>query len=169
MTVATNSREQKKLLLKALEKTGGDPAVADLQLHDFGYRGVSSVESAAIGGAGHLVSFQGTDTLAAIICIKHYYGGGLALIPGINVTVPVPGISIPAAEHSTITSWGREHELDAFRNMLTSYPEGVVAVVSDSYNVFKAITELWGGELKDLIKKRGETGGRLVVRPDSGE
>lgn len=169
MTVATNSREQKKVLLKYLSQTGGDPNVADLQLHDFGYRGVSSVESAAIGGAGHLVSFQGTDTLAAIICIKHYYGGGQALIPGINVTVPVPGISIPAAEHSTITSWGREHELDAFRNMLTSYPEGVVAVVSDSYNVFKAITDLWGTELKDLIKSRGPKGGRLVVRPDSGE
>jgi len=169
MTVATNSMEQKKVLLKYLADTGGDPGVADLQLHDFGYRGVSSVESAAIGGSGHLVSFHGTDTLAAIICIKHYYGGGTTIIPGINVEVPVPGISIPAAEHSTITSWGRDHEVDAFRNMLTQYPEGVVAVVSDSYNVFKAITELWGGELKDLIKKRGETGGRLVVRPDSGE
>eukprot|EP00325_Prymnesiales_sp_UTEX-LB-985_P022999 CAMPEP_0174719746 /NCGR_PEP_ID=MMETSP1094-20130205/31868_1 /TAXON_ID=156173 /ORGANISM="Chrysochromulina brevifilum, Strain UTEX LB 985" /LENGTH=479 /DNA_ID=CAMNT_0015920105 /DNA_START=54 /DNA_END=1493 /DNA_ORIENTATION=- len=169
MSVATNSRAQKLVLLKHLSDTGGDAGVADLQLHDFGYRGVSSVESAAIGGAGHLVSFNGTDTLACIICIKHYYGGGKCVIPGINVEVPVPGISIPAAEHSTITSWGRDNELAAFRNMLTSYPEGVVAVVSDSYNVFKAITDLWGTELKDMIKKRGETGGRLVVRPDSGE
>jgi nicotinamide phosphoribosyltransferase len=169
MTVATNSRMQKQVILKALEETGGNATDANYMLHDFGYRGVSSVESAAIGGAGHLVSFQGTDTMAAIICIKHYYGGGKAIIPGINVEVPVPGISIPAAEHSTITSWGREGELAAFRNMLTQYPEGVVAVVSDSYNVFKAITELWGTELKDLIKGRAATGGRLVVRPDSGE
>ena len=166
MTVATNSREQKKLLLKALAATGGDPSNADLQLHDFGYRGVSSVESAAIGGAAHLVSFQGTDTMAALICVKHYYKGGEALIPGINVTVPVPGISIPAAEHSTITSWGREGELDAFRNMLTQYPEGVVAVVSDSYDIFNACSNLWGKELKEMIKNRK---GRLVVRPDSGE
>jgi len=166
MTVATNSREQKKLLLAALKSTGGEAAIADLQLHDFGYRGVSSVESAAIGGAGHLVNFQGTDTMAAIICIKHYYQGGEALIPVVNVTVPVPGISIPAAEHSTITSWGREGELEAFKNMLTQYPEGVVAVVSDSYDIFNACTNLWGKELKEMIRTRK---GRLVVRPDSGD
>lgn len=168
MTVATNSLQQKKVILEYLKKTGGDPAGADLMLHDFGYRGVSSVESAAIGGSAHLTSFNGTDTLAAIICIKHYYGGGSTSL-GPEITLPVPGISIPAAEHSTITSWGREGELDAFRNMLTQYPDGIVAVVSDSYNVFEAIKTLWGKELKDLIKKRGETGGRLVVRPDSGD
>mmetsp|Transcript_30880 Transcript_30880/g.80615 ORF Transcript_30880/g.80615 Transcript_30880/m.80615 type:complete len:404 (-) Transcript_30880:704-1915(-) len=167
MTVATNSREQKRVILKALKETGGQPENADLQLHDFGYRGVSSVESAAIGGAGHLVSFQGTDTMASLICIKHYYNGGEALIPPpVNVTVPVPGISIPAAEHSTITSWGRDGELKAFENMLDQYPEGVVAVVSDSYDVFNACTNLWGKALKEKIRTRK---GRLVVRPDSGD
>jgi len=166
MTVATNSREQKMVLLKALKMTGCDTAAADLQLHDFGYRGVSSVESAAIGGAGHLVSFQGTDTMAALVCVKHYYKGGEALIPVVNITVPVPGISIPAAEHSTITSWGRERELEAFDNMLTQYPEGVVAVVSDSYDIFNACSELWGKKLKEKIRTRK---GRLVVRPDSGD
>ena len=170
MTVATNSREQKKVLLQALKASGGDPTAADLQLHDFGYRGVSSVESAAIGGAGHLISFHGTDTLAAIICIKHYYEGGVTKL-GPDLTLPVPGISIPAAEHSTITSWGRDRELEAFKNMLEQYPEGIVAVVSDSYNVYEAISTLWGKELKDLIKARGQRTQpcRLVVRPDSGD
>merc|ERR1719453_2308368 len=150
MTVATNSREQKRVILKALKETGGQPENADLQLHDFGYRGVSSVESAAIGGAGHLVSFQGTDTMASLICIKHYYEGAVCPMPPENkIMLPVAGISIPAAEHSTITSWGREGELQAFDNMLTQYPEGLVAVVSDSYDVFNACEKLWGGELKD--------------------
>ena len=140
------------------------------QLHDFGYRGVSSVESAGIGGAAHLVSFWGTDTLAALLTVKHYYGGEKIVLPvgpeGSLVDVPVAGSSIPAAEHSTITSWGREGELEAFKNMLTQYPEGLVAVVSDSYNVYEAMTTLWGKECKEMIKNRK---GTLVVRPDSGD
>jgi nicotinamide phosphoribosyltransferase len=128
-----------------------------------------SAQSAAIGGAGHLVNFWGTDTMAAILMIKHYYGGGeVPLIPGMD-PIPVPGISIPAAEHSTITSWGRDGELAAMRNMLTQYPDGLVAVVSDSYDVFNACKNYWGKELKELIMSRPQPGGRLVVRPDSGD
>lgn len=82
------------------------------------------------------------------------------------MTLATPGLSIPASEHSTITSWGREGELDAFRNMLTSYPTGLVACVSDSYDVFAACTKLWGSDLKEMIKNRD---GTLVVRPDSGD
>ena len=57
---------------------------------------------------------------------------------------PMAGFSIPAAEHSTITAWGREGELDAYDNMLRQYPTGLVAVVSDSFDVFRACSELWG-------------------------
>jgi len=168
MTVATNSRMQKKMLVKSLKETGSDPSNADLQLHDFGFRGVSSVESAAIGGAAHLVNFNGTDTMAACVMIKHYYGGGSTTLqlPDGPLTLPVPGISIPAAEHSTITSWGRENELAAFENMLDQYPEGLVAVVSDSYDIYNACSNLWGKALKEKVKNRK---GRLVVRPDSGD
>ena len=81
------------------------------------------------------------------------------------------GHSIPASEHSTITSWGVEHEVDAMKNMLLQYPSGLVACVSDSFDVFKACREYWGDELKELIKGRisGDSWGRLVVRPDSGD
>jgi nicotinamide phosphoribosyltransferase len=79
---------------------------------------------------------------------------------------PNAGYSVPASEHSTMTSWGRAGEVDAYRNMLTKYPSGVVSIVSDSYDVFNACENLFGGDLKDMIEKRG---GRLVVRPDSGE
>jgi len=166
MTVATNSREQKKIIFDAFTKTEPEAAIVDniginFKLHDFGYRGVSSVESAGIGGAAHLINFWGTDTVAAMLVLKYYYGGGTC-----GPLSKAPGMSIPAAEHSTITSWGREGELDAFKNMLTQYPTGLVAVVSDSYDVYKACSELWGTELKSMIEGRD---GTLVVRPDSGD
>ncbi len=153
-TVATLSREIKKIIKGFLERTG-DPALLPFKLHDFGYRGVSSEETAAIGGAAHLVNFMGTDTVAGIILLQDYYH-----------TKSMPGFSIPASEHSTITAWGKEQELDAYRNMLTAYPEGLVACVSDSYNIYNACEKLWGELLKPDIQQRN---GTLVIRPDSGD
>lgn len=71
--------------------------------------------------------------------------------------------------YSTITTWGKDGELEAFRNMLTRFPTGLIACVSDSYDIWNACENLWGEKLKSLIEKRGENGGVLVVRPDSGE
>lgn len=151
-TVSTVSREIKKVILAALERSG-DPADIRFKLHDFGFRGVSSVESAAIGGAAHLVNFMGTDNVMGARLAMEYYAASM------------PGFSIPAAEHSTITSWGSEHEVDAFRNMLTQFPKGLVSVVSDSYDIYCACRQYWGKDLKDLVMARE---GCLVVRPDSG-
>ena len=153
-TIASLSRQQKKYIKASLEKSADSIDGLPFKLHCFGFRGVSSVESAGIGNAGHLVNFMGTDTLAGILVAKKYYN------------CPMAGFSIPASEHSTITSWGKEHELDAMRNMLEQYPTGLVACVSDSFNIYKACEEYWGTELKDMILKRD---GCLVVRPDSGE
>lgn len=153
MTVATQSRAMRKLLLASLERTG-DPSLIDFKLHDFGFRGSTSVESAGIGGAAHLVNFKGTDTTEALLMLREYYSEEMA------------GFSIPASEHSTITSWGREHEVDAYRNILEQFPSGLVACVSDSYNIFEACRSLWGGTLRDQVLARD---GCLVVRPDSGE
>lgn len=152
MTVGTLSRDFKADILEYLVRTGR-PELVDYKLHDFGYRGVSSTESAAIGGAAHLVNFKGTDTMAALHLIRQYYGDYCV------------GHSIPASEHSTITSWGKDHEGDAFENMLDQYPEGLVACVSDSYDIGAAVDHLWGERLHDKVKTRN---GALVVRPDSG-
>jgi nicotinamide phosphoribosyltransferase len=152
-TVATQSYAMKKVLLQYLHETG-DPLLIDFKLHDFGYRGVTCPEQAAIGAASHLVNFQGTDTIAGLELLGEYYDEFCA------------GFSIPASEHSTITSWGREHEVDACRNMLTQYPEGYVACVSDSYDIFNCCENIWGGVLKDEVLARD---GVLVVRPDSGD
>ncbi|XP_064632487.1 nicotinamide phosphoribosyltransferase-like isoform X2 [Lineus longissimus] len=156
MTVATNSRYQKEAIARNLDETADSLAGLQFKLHDFGYRGVSSVETAGIGGAGHLVNFRGTDTIAALLTAKKYYN------------CPLAGYSIPAAEHSTITTWGKDGEVEAFRNMLTQFPTGSVAVVSDSYDIWNACANIWGGELKDLVVARGGHGA-LVIRPDSGE
>jgi nicotinamide phosphoribosyltransferase len=152
-TVATQSRAMKKVILKYLDKTG-DPGLIDFKLHDFGFRGVTCPEQAAVGGAAHLVNFMGTDTVAGLVLLRKFYGEMIA------------GFSIPAAEHSTITSWGRDHEVDACRNMLTQYPTGLVATVSDSYDIFNCCANIWGGVLKEEVLARD---GVLVVRPDSGD
>ena len=47
---------------------------------------------------------------------------------------------------------GRENEARAYENMLTQFPEGAVAVVSDSYNVYEACEKLWGGELRARLR-----------------
>ena len=154
-TVATQSWHIKQVIKEYLEKTG-DPSLIDFKLHDFGARGVSSLESAAIGGAAHLVNFMGTDTISGLLFARQYYGADMA------------GFSIPAAEHSTITSWGRDGEVDAYRNMLNQFakPASVLAVVSDSYDIFNAASKLWGEELRQQVIDSGAT---VVIRPDSGD
>jgi nicotinamide phosphoribosyltransferase len=157
VTVATISWHAKQTIRQFLERTSDDPVgQLPFKLHDFGARGVSSAESAALGGAAHLVNFLGTDTVSALLAAKAYYHEAMA------------GFSIPAAEHSTITSWGREHELSAYRNMLKTFakPGAVVAVVSDSYDIYHAIREHWGKTLKAEVIASGAT---LVIRPDSGD
>src|SRR5271155_3467606 len=153
ITVATLSRAIKQIIGEALVRTG-DPSQLSFKLHDFGFRGVSSRESAAIGGAAHLFNFLGTDNLAAIELLQQYYGADMA------------GVSIPASEHSTITAWGREHESEAYENILDNVPEGIVACVSDSYDIYNAVRNLWGGALREKILQRN---GTLVIRPDSGD
>ncbi|XP_077985924.1 nicotinamide phosphoribosyltransferase-like [Glandiceps talaboti] len=157
LTVATNSRAQKLVIAKYLSETADNLEGLPFKLHDFGFRGSTSVESAAIGGAAHLVNFLGTDTIAGLVCAKKYYN------------CPIAGFSIPAAEHSTVTSWGKTGEVNAFRNMLQQFPTGLVAVVSDSYDIWHACEKVWGQELREMVIKRGKDGGTLVIRPDSGD
>jgi nicotinamide phosphoribosyltransferase len=157
VTVATISWHAKQTIRQFLERTSDDPeGQLPFKLHDFGSRGVSSLESAAIGGAAHLVNFLGTDTVSALLYAKAFYHA------------PMAGYSIPAAEHSTITSWGREGEVDAYRNMLAQFakPGALVAVVSDSYDIYHAITEHWGTTLRQQVIDSGAT---VVIRPDSGD
>lgn len=157
VTVATNSYECKQIIRKYLEQTS-DNVETELpfKLHDFGARGTTSLESAAIGGAAHLVNFMGTDTVSGALAAMKFYGSAM------------PAYSVPAAEHSTITSWGRENEAKAYSNMFDVFgkPGAIVSVVSDSYDIYNAVENIWGGELREKVIASGAT---LVVRPDSGD
>jgi nicotinamide phosphoribosyltransferase len=153
-TVASNSYASRRAIRGYLEKTG-DVSGLDFKLHDFGARGVSSMESAGLGGLAHLATgAMGTDTVSALLAARKYYAADMA------------GFSIPAMEHSTVTSWGRENEVESYRNMLKLYgkPGAIFAAVSDSYNIYEAC-KMWGTELKQAVIESGAT---LVVRPDSG-
>lgn len=153
ITVATQGRAIKQIILAALERTG-DPGLINFKLHDFGFRGVSSPESAAWGGAAHLVNFLGTDTVAALTLLRDYYD------------ISCAGYSIPASEHSTMTAWGEENEIEAFRNMIHTYGNcPLYACVSDSWNIMRAC-DIWGIDLKDEVL---QATGTLVIRPDSGD
>lgn len=155
-TVATQSWSIKQLIKKALEKTG-DPSGLAFKLHDFGARGVSSWESSGLGGCAHLFNFMGSDTITGALYARRYY-----------LTDAMPAFSIPAAEHSTITPFGRKGEAAAYRNMIQKFskPGSIYAVVSDSYDIFNACENIWGKELKAEVIAGG---GMLVIRPDSGD
>lgn len=157
ITVATNSRIQKQIIHQYLKDTNDNLDQLHFMLHDFGYRGASSVESAAIGGASHLVNFKGSDTVAALALLRKYYNS------------PMAGFSGVANEHSTVTTWGRNGEVDAFRNMFEAFPDGGIGCVSDSYDIWKCCENIWGEELKDVVIKRGKMGGFVGIRPDSGD
>jgi nicotinamide phosphoribosyltransferase len=156
-TVATLSREVKKII-SAYYKDTASPAAMNaiaLALNDFGFRGVSSVESASLGGAAHLLNFRGSDNIMGSVLIQRYYH-----------TDEVYGLSVPATEHSICTLLGEKGELEVFRHILRTFPTGTISCVSDSYDILRACSEYWGTDLKDLVLGRD---GVLVIRPDSGD
>lgn len=154
-TVATLSWHCKQILLKYLNQTADTNDCLDYQLHDFGARGVSSYESASLGGMAHLVNFKGTDTLAAVLAASRCYDE------------PMAGRSVPATEHSTIISWGQDNEEAAYRHILKEHnkQDNKVSIVCDSYNIWHALKGLFAGSLKSDVESNQ---GLLIIRPDSG-
>ena len=153
-TSATLAKKFRKVLDAAAERTGATAERVDFQAHDFSARGMSSFESSAASAAGHLLSFRGTDTCDARRWIDRYYGGDYT------------ASSIPATEHSVMsagTAWLGEFE--TFERLLDLYPTGTIAIVSDTYDLWRVCTE-YLPRLKDKILARD---GKLVIRPDSGD
>lgn len=155
-SVASNARRLRNIIFPMLEKTADDPhALIASSVHDFGARGVGSMEMAAIGGAAHLTHFDRTDTVTGVLYARTFYGAEMA------------GRSYPASEHSTMTAWGADHEADAFANMVEQFSgQGTYAVVSDNYDIDNAVSDIWGKQLREKVL---DAGGRLIVRPDSGD
>ena len=153
-TSATIAYRYRKLLEDAAYAQGGPVDFVQWQGHDFSMRGMENPEAAALSGAGHLLSFTGTDTIPAIQLLEDYYGG-TGLIGG----------SVAATEHSVMCAGGMESEEQTYDRLLDLYPGGILSVVSDTWDLWKVINEILPG-LKDKIMARE---GKLVIRPDSGD
>lgn len=155
-TSATQAKRMRDLLVKWDAATGGDGSGVDFQLHDFSFRGLSSIESAASSGAGHLLSFLGSDSLVAKDYAKKHY----------DAVEPI-ALSVPATEHSVMCAGGetQAEEFGTYERLLKLYPSGIVSVVSDTWDLWNVITN-YLPRLKDQILARD---GKLVIRPDSGD
>jgi nicotinamide phosphoribosyltransferase len=156
MVVATTSFHYREIVEKYFHDTVPEDmhGLKPFMVHDFGYRGDSSEEGAALSGMCHLANFLGSDTVPARKFAKRYY----------NATEPIM-LSVPASEHSVMCSFGRENEIDGFRHMMNLYPTGIVSIVSDTFNLWNVLTH-FVDELKSQILSRN---GKVVFRPDSGD
>ena len=156
-TSATLAYSYRKVLNDYAIKTTGSTSGVEFQGHDFSMRGMSSEQSATVSGAGHLLSFKGTDTIPSILFLEKYYNG--------NIEKTLIGASIPATEHSVMCSYGQENEKDLLTHLLTEvYPTGLFSAVCDTWDFWKLVSE-YLPELKETIMSRD---GKLVIRPDSG-
>ncbi len=157
-TSATMAFQYRKILEEYVAKTGGDPEFVNWQGHDFSFRGMAGLEAAMMSGAGHLLSFTGTDTIPAIDFLEEYYGA--------DVDKELVGGSVSATEHSVMCMGTQHDEIGTFRRLITeTYPAGIVSIVSDTWDYWKVITEFIP-KLKSEILARD---GKVVIRPDSGD
>lgn len=194
MTSATIALQYRKILDRWAEKTCDDNSHVDYQGHDFSMRGLTSLNCAASSGAGHLLSFKGTDTIPAILWLEQYYNA-----KNVNGSV---GCSIPATEHSVaetniieiqemlekgehitkimghlpsqeiIDLWENPKidkrmlaEIVYFDRLLHVYPSGFFSYVADTYNLWSVLTDILPVMKKYIILRDG----RVVIRPDSGD
>jgi nicotinamide phosphoribosyltransferase len=157
-TSATIAHTYRKILDQYAIETTGSTAGVEFQGHDFSMRGMSSLDAAAHSGAGHLLSFVGTDTIPAINYLEEYYNA--------NIEKELVATSIPATEHSVMCAYGETDEFELFKSLMTEiYPSGFFSVVSDTWDFWKVVGE-YIPKLKEEILGRD---GRVVIRPDSGD
>jgi len=156
-TSATTAWRYRKLLQDAAIRTGSAQEFVGFQGHDFSFRGMAGPEAAALSGIGHLLFFEGTDTMPAIDLVEDFYK-------------PVDdshliGASVAATEHSVMCAGGELGEYETFEHLLDLYPSGIVSVVSDTWDLWHVLTDILP-KMGDRIKGRD---GKLVIRPDSGD
>jgi nicotinamide phosphoribosyltransferase len=117
-------------------------------------RGLDSIDATISSGLGHLTSFSGSDSLPAIFGARKFY----------NEEGFVAG-SVNATEHSVMCAGSKEDEVGTFRNLMETYPTGILSIVSDTWDLWKVCTEHIV-TLKEEILARD---GKVVIRPDSGD
>lgn len=157
-TSATIALEYRKILTRYAEKTGSDLEFINWQAHDFSFRGMAGIEAASMSGAGHLLSFTGTDTIPAIDFLEDYYEA--------NAETELIGGSVAATEHSVMCMGTKENEINSFKRLIQDvYPKGIVSIVSDTWDFWQVI-DVFMPKLRNNILERD---GKVVIRPDSGD
>jgi nicotinamide phosphoribosyltransferase len=158
ITSATTAFQYRKRFDEYAEKTGYDKGFIQWQGHDFSFRGMSGNEDSLLSGAGHLLSFTGTDTIPAIDFLEKYYNA--------NSDLELIGGSVPATEHSVMCMGEEESEINTFKRLIIElYPNGIVSIVSDTWDFWKVMTEYLPSLKSEILARDG----RLVIRPDSGD
>ena len=161
-TIASMDYEVKTFLKNAYEHTGADMNLLPFALHDFGGRGVTCAEQAEVGGAAHLVNFMGSDTIEGVRAANYYYGTkeGMA------------AYSVPATEHSVQCSFSLDDDtgsgdIEYLRHQIKTLakPGGIVSIVIDGYDVYRAAEMLCTQLNEDIIASKA----KVVFRPDSGD
>jgi len=154
---ATIAFEYRQILQDYALRTNGDTTGVPFQGHDFSMRGMGSLEAAKSSGAGHLLSFTGTDTIPAILYLEDHYHA--------NIETELVGTSIPATEHSVMCAHGRD-EMASYRYLIKEvYPSGFVSIVSDTWDLWSVLDVVIRGLKEDIMSRDG----RVVIRPDSGD
>ena len=157
-TSATIAKHYRKILDQYAEQTSSQPDFVNWQGHDFSMRGMSGIEAAVSSAAGHLLSFTGTDTIPAIHFLEKYYNA--------NSDKELIGGSVAATEHSVMCMGTTEGELETFKRLICDvYAKGVLSIVSDTWDLWKVLTEYLPLLKKEIIARDG----KVVIRPDSGD
>ena len=155
---ATIAKQYRLVLDKYANETSSIPEFVDWQGHDFSMRGMGGIEAAVTSAAGHLLSFSGTDTIPAIEFFEEYYNA--------NSDVELIGGSVAATEHSVMCMGTTEGEYETFKRLICDvYPKGIVSIVSDTWDLWKVLTDYLPKLKQEIISREG----KVVIRPDSGD
>lgn len=149
-TNATIARQFRKVGDVYAELTADSKDFLDYQFHDFSQRGQHGDQAAVLSGIAHLTSFKGTDVIPAVVEVKEVWGEE-------NV-----GGTVLATEHSVMEAYG-VNQYDAYKRLIVENPNGILSVVSDTYDYWEVIDEVLPAH-KELVMQRN---GKLVIRPDS--
>ena len=155
---ATIAKQYRKILDKYANETSSALEFVDWQGHDFSMRGMGGLEAATVSSAGHLLSFTGTDTIPTIDFLEDYYNA--------NSDTELVGGSVAATEHSVMCMGTNTGEQETFKRLITEvYPNGIVSIVSDTWDLWKVLTEYLPNLKEDVLARNG----KVVIRPDSGD
>ncbi len=155
MTSATIALNYKRIFKRwALTTDKESIGFIDFQGHDFSMRGMGGLQSAQSSGMGHAAVFMGSDTLPVISGLRKYYNAEGFVVGSVNAT-----------EHSVMCAGTKDDEIGTFKELMNVYPEGILSVVSDTWDLWKVLTVYLPKLKKEVLARDG----KLVIRPDSGD